>query len=96
MRSPGFGYIYIQDFTGDDRLVRIATLDIEDIRDQYSPKKEPCYIRTNDGFCQSGWTSGESSAAILEKIAVHDKKYLGAFRDYAARNSIILMRGELW
>lgn len=94
--NPGFGWIYIKDFTGDDRLVRLGTLDIEDIQSQYSPKIPNCYIRTNDGFCESGWTAGESAGAILVKIAQHDKEYLRYVRDFAERNKIILMKGELW
>lgn len=30
-RRPSFGYIYIPDFTGEERLVRISDLDISDI-----------------------------------------------------------------
>ena len=95
-RNPGFGWIYIKDFTGDDRLVCLATLDIDEIRFQYSPKISHCYIRTNDGFCETGWTAGETAEEILAKIAQHDKEYLRYVRDFAERNKIILMKGELW
>lgn len=96
MRNPGFGWVYINDFAGEERLVRIGTLDIEDIKSQYGHDGEKCYMRTNDGFCQSGWTSGETAGEILAKIAKHDKEYVRYVRDFAERNNIILMRGELW
>lgn len=95
-RSPGFGYIYILDKDGNDRLVNLGSLDIDFIKEQYGPDPKPCRIREDSGFCQSSWTSGESAGAILEKIAKHDKENLGAFRDYANRNRIVLMKGELW
>lgn len=46
-RSPGFGYIYIPDFTGEERLVRISDLDISDIENQarYGQAEKECYLR---------------------------------------------------
>lgn len=104
-RRPSFGYIYIPDFTGEERLVRISDLDIGDIENQarygenqarYGQDEKECYIRTDNGFCQTSWTSGITAMEVLEKIAKHDKDNLGAFRDYAHRNRIVLMKGELW
>ncbi len=37
MRRPSFGYIYILDKDGDERFVRLGSLDIEYVKDQYGP-----------------------------------------------------------
>lgn len=95
-RRPGFGYIYIVDKEGDDRLVRLGSLDIDYVKDQYGPEAKNCHIREDSGFCQSSWTAGEPAGAILAKISEHDKEYVHFVRDFAQRNHIVLMKGELW
>lgn len=95
-RRPGFGYIYILDKDGQDRFVRIGSLDIDYVKDQYGPDPKNCHIREDNGFCQSSWMSGESAGSILAKISEHDKEYVHFVRDFAKRNDIILMRGQLW
>lgn len=92
-RRPGFGYIYIVDKEGDDRLVRLGSLDIDYVQNQCGPN---CHIREDNGFCQSAWMSGETPGEILDKISEHDKEYVHFVRDFAQRNHIVLMRGDLW
>lgn len=96
-RRPGFGYIYIVNKEGDDRLVRIGSLDLDYVKDQCLGSDDGnCHIREDNGFCQSSWLAGESADSIMNKIYEHDKEYVHFVRDFAKRNHIVLMKGELW
>lgn len=108
MRDQYCGYIILHRDDEDKygTMVRLATIDVEYIRQQAINEHSDCgnegytfrgcHIRTDDGFCSTSYFVKEGPCEVWSLIQKHDREFEHAFRDYARRNGLTLIRGETW